>query len=178
MKTRTCILVHRCRRGFLLAALVGLVALAANAGTVIKINNPTALNLPGAADSAGWDSTVTGANTSALGASAGWLGIKVASPGGDIVIASNAVATLTLGASGVDLSAATVNLTLGCPLVLGSAQTWTAGSGRSLTAGSSIGGSSPGTFVKSAAGRLVLSAGNSSFTYGVIGYRRLNFDFT
>jgi hypothetical protein len=54
------------------------------AGTIIKTNNTDNLNLttswvggvvPGSLDTARWDSTVTGANSVALGADTTWSGI-------------------------------------------------------------------------------------------------------
>ena len=76
-----------------LAAFV-LAPTAARAATRIKQDNADALNLasswdtlPGPADIAQWDSTVSAANTTAsLGADLSWAGIKIASPGGLVTI--------------------------------------------------------------------------------------------
>lgn len=121
-----------------------------HAADVIKTNNGDALNLasswsggvvPGSGDVAVWDSTVTAANSTNLGAAASWQGIRIANPGGLATITHSAAATLTLGTSGIDLSAATQNLTIGANVgvAVGAGQTWNVGSGRTLTIGSSAG---------------------------------------
>src|SRR4051812_46862671 len=67
------------------------------AADVIKANNTDNLNLnsawqpgssPTAADVAVWDSTVTSANASALGADLTWGGIRIADPGGPVTISA------------------------------------------------------------------------------------------
>jgi fibronectin-binding autotransporter adhesin len=82
------------------AGLLAIVALlcggmSAQAANIVKTNNTANLNLatswtngvaPGAADVAQWDSTVTGANTVALGSSAIWSGIRIVNPGGTVTI--------------------------------------------------------------------------------------------
>jgi len=122
------------------AALVLIAAPAAQAVTRIKQNNTDNLNLasswsalPGAADIAQWTSIVTADNTtSTLGADLSWAGISIVSPGGLVTI--NAGNTLTVGASGIDLSTATKDLTLNCGLTLRNSaqQSWSAASGRTL----------------------------------------------
>src|SRR6185369_7736755 len=92
---------------------------------------------PGATDVGRWDATVTSANTVALGADASWAGIRVLNPGGLVVISAGN--TLTLGGSGIDLAAASQDLTIGANLSLGSAQTWSVAGGRTLTFGGSGG---------------------------------------
>jgi fibronectin-binding autotransporter adhesin len=109
-------------------------------GDVVKANDTDNLNLttswtglavPGSGDVAVWDSTVTAANTTLLGADLGWAGIRIASPVGLVTISAGN--TLTLGASGIDMSAASQNLTLNNAVALGVAQIWTVQSGRTLT---------------------------------------------
>jgi autotransporter-associated beta strand protein len=80
-----------------------------------------------------WDSTVTGPNSVALGANASWSGITISNPAGPVTITSGN--TLTLGASGLDLSAATQNLTISSGLTLGAGQhqSWNVAAGRTLT---------------------------------------------
>jgi autotransporter-associated beta strand protein len=112
------------------------------AGTIIKTNNTDNLNLttswvggvvPGSLDTARWDSTVTGANSVALGADTTWSGILIANPGGAVTI--NAGNTLTLGTNGINMSGATQNLTIGSGLTLGGGlQTWNVTNATSLTA--------------------------------------------
>ncbi|MCW1923672.1 autotransporter-associated beta strand repeat-containing protein [Luteolibacter arcticus] len=89
--------------------------------------------VPGPGDIAQWDDRLAVANTSDLGiTNSSWLGIKVLNPAGTVGITGTSPTTLTLGASGIDLSAATQNLTIGSPLVLGAAQTWKVASSRTL----------------------------------------------
>lgn len=113
-----------------------------------KQNNTTDLNLAGSwdtlptsSDVAVWNSTVTGANTVNLGANLDWAGIRIANPGGLVTIRHAAGQTLTLGASGIDMSAATQNLTLMAQattnaagtLAISANQTWNIASGRTLS---------------------------------------------
>ena len=129
------------------ALLAGLVACAtassAYAGNVSKANNTGALNVgtswvggvaPGASDVATWDATITDPNsaTNDLGANATWGGIKILNPVGPVAITTNsAPATLTLGAAGIDMSSATVDLTMSNNLTLpdNTVQTWNVPSG-------------------------------------------------
>lgn len=121
---------------------VGL-ALVAHADEFVKADNVANLNdpaswtnsaVPGAADTAVWDSAVTGANSVALGGPANWSGLRVLNPGGSVTILSNTTAAaLTLGAGGIDLSAATVNLTIHPSMVITDTQTWSIAGGRTLT---------------------------------------------
>ncbi len=125
-----------------LSAAVALCAPSAARATLIdKANNTTALNdpaswtttVPGSSDIAQWTSTVTAANTTVLGASLAWDGIKIVGPGGAVVI--NSGNTLTLGASGIDLTTATQNLTLNPTMVLSNTQTFDVATGRTLALG-------------------------------------------
>ena len=150
-------------RAALLATSIGLIV-ASHAADRIKQNNALNLNDPGSWDTPPgvsdvglWGATVTGANTVALGADLSWDGIKVASPGGLVTI--NAGNTLTLGTAGIDMSAATANLTMANPVTLGTAQSWNVGTGRTLAANGAIGGA--GTLTKSGPGTLTLSATNT-----------------
>ena len=118
-------------------AVLGLLPSSSHAATCTKQNNSTALNLagswdtlPGVADIAQWTSTVTAANSPVLGADLSWLGLKVVSPGGLVTLAAGN--TLTVGASGIDLSTATQNLTLNVGLTLQGQQSWKAAAGRML----------------------------------------------
>ena len=77
----------------------------------------------------------------------------------------NGVSTLTLGAGGVDMTAASANVTLTAPIVIAANQTWGVGVNRANTAGlaltvnSSLSGSA--TLTKSCYGTLVLNGSNS-----------------
>lgn len=78
-----------------------------------------------------------------LGANLTWAGIKIANPGGPVTL--NNGNTLTLGGApyAIDLSTATVDLTLNCPLALGAADVLDVASGRTLTLNNVISGSFP-----------------------------------
>ncbi|WP_075090214.1 hypothetical protein [Verrucomicrobium spinosum] len=113
----------------------------AHGDTIIKADNADALNLgtswsgglvPGTNDVAQWDSSVTGVNTVNLGADAGWRGLSVLNPGGAVEISG--ANTLTLGASGIDMSSAAVDLTLssGLSLLGNTQQSWKVAAGRTL----------------------------------------------
>ncbi|GAA5124922.1 autotransporter-associated beta strand repeat-containing protein [Luteolibacter yonseiensis] len=135
----------------LAAGFTSLIVLSgsAPAADVFKANNPLNLNqtsswvsgsLPTAADVAVWDNTVTGAMNPGLGADASWLGIKVLNPTGLVSIGTGTSA-LTLGASGINMAAATENLVLAPgTLNLTTNQTWNVAAGREIR----LAGISPG----------------------------------
>jgi autotransporter-associated beta strand protein len=147
---------------------VGVSALSADAAVVLKANNADNLNLgsswvggavPGSGDVAAWDGTVTAANATALGGDLSWQGIQIANPGGAVTVSSGNV--LTLGASGIDMSAATQNLTLNDDVTLGAAQTWAVAVGRTLQVGGLVTAASGNTLTKSGDGTLLLTANNT-----------------
>jgi len=115
-----------------------------------KANNTDNLNLasswsvaiPTAGTVAGWNNTVTGANSVNLGADLSWLGIRILDPGGAVTIGG--ANTLSTDAFGVDMNAATVDLTLNtASLTLKdyASTFWNVASGRTLTV-------SPGVFTR------------------------------
>ncbi len=133
---------------------------------VTKANNTTSLNTgsswvggvtPGLYNQAVWDSTVTAANTTTLASDQQWAGLKIVNPGGTVTI--NGSATLSLDDSGVDLTAATTNLVVNCPVQLTASSTWGVLSGRTATFGGVISGY-PGLNV-SGGGTVKLSAANT-----------------
>ncbi len=155
-----------------------------------KESNSTALNVgtswvggnvPSSSDVALWDSTVLSANTTVLGADLAFQGIRIADPGGSVII--NAGSVLSLGSAGIDMSAATQNFALRTNVALTSNQNWTVASGRTLeigNTGSNITGnfdvnlSGPGTLsfrnsgmFTDAATNLVLSGGITLFSSSV-----------
>jgi autotransporter-associated beta strand protein len=142
--------INRIRVSGWLASLVILAnPLPGYCATISKADNADNLNLatswaggesPGADDVAQWSNAVTSANSTTLGADLVWLGIGIGNPGGPVLI--NGSDTLTLGASGINLSAASQNLTVNCPLSLGANQPWPVANGRSLTISNSVSGSS------------------------------------
>lgn len=104
-----------------------------------KLNNTSALNLPaswtaveGGAGPAGppgangigdWDTNSTG-GTVDIGASASWYGLVYGANGAVTVTDTNGGHTLTLGAGGLDGSAAVHSLTMSNNFALGTNQTW------------------------------------------------------
>ena len=68
-------------------------------------------------------------------------GLTIANPAGPVSIGGPQ--GLTVGAGGIDLSAATQNLTLAAPTILGAAQTWNVAAGRTLAVNGGITGGFP-----------------------------------
>ncbi len=131
-------------------------------GKINNLNNKKAWNgtrLPGAADIAAWDAGSAG--TSTLGGNLSWLGLQILANAGPVTI--NGTNILTLGSSGIDMSAATANLTINCAIALGAAQTWSVNGGRTLAMTGVISGAN--SLTKSGAGILILS-GSNTYTGG------------
>ena len=108
--------------------------------TSTKANNATNLEntaswtsgaVPGIYKQALWNFTVAAANTTTLASDVDWAGIKITNPGGAVTV--NGSATLGLDDAGVDMTAATQNLTVNCPVELTAASTWSVASGRTAT---------------------------------------------
>ncbi len=146
---------------------------------VDKADNTVALNLPaswtGAVPPASWDgarwSGLAGANTVSLGANLALNRLVVGATGGPIGISSGN--TLTLGPGGLDMTAATQNLSIAAALALGAGQqSWTVAGGRvfMLTGALSRGAGSVLLVDKSAGGGAVISTGivNAGST-GIVG---------
>ncbi|MGL4398951.1 MAG: beta strand repeat-containing protein [Luteolibacter sp.] len=125
------------------------LVITSTAPTVVKANNSNNLNLgtswvggtaPDSTKIALWNSTVTSANTTLLGANATWAGISILNPTGLVTI--NGSNTLTLGAAviDIDLGTATADLTLNCPLALNDTNSWSVAASRSLTLGAQVSG--------------------------------------
>jgi len=118
---------------------------------IVKDNNANNLNLttswvggnvPTASDVAVWNSTVVGANTTSQGGNLSFGGIRIANPGGQVNIDGSSSWTLTLGADGIDMTAATQNLRLAPANIsfalrigLAANQSWNVQSGRMVTSG-------------------------------------------
>jgi autotransporter-associated beta strand protein len=135
-----------------LAVLASAVCL--RAGTITKTNNTDNLNLttswvggvvPGPFDAARWDSTVTGANSVALGADTSWGGIFIANPGGAVTLAAGN--TLTLATNGINMSTATQSLTINSGLTLGAGAPWIVTNGTTLTVNGTLTRSANATLI-------------------------------
>ena len=116
-----------------------------NAVDVFRADNANTLDNPAAwlggatptsADVAVWDSTVQVNTGSTIGIDTNWAGIRIANPGTNIFL--NAGNTLTLGASGIDMSAATTNLVLNNTTSISTNQTWSIAANRTITAGGNV----------------------------------------
>jgi fibronectin-binding autotransporter adhesin len=162
-------------------ALLSMGGDAAHAVDRIKANNAMNLDqaaswtggvIPGTADVGVWNSTVTGPNAVALGSDQSWSGLRIANPGGAVTINSGNV--LTLGAGGIDMSAATQNLNIaaGVTLLGDAKQTWSVGAGRALTISGALVQQAGGgvAFDTSAGGTITVSSGTASsiLRYGVV----------
>lgn len=137
MKTRK--LLFSCIAASATASQVGAIE-------VIKTNDANALNLgtswtggtaPTSSDVAVFNNTMTSALNPAIGGNIAWQGIKVLSPSAAVGIYNTGTGTsgsiLTLGSAGIDMSAATQNLTLRARIALAADQEWNVTSGRSLS---------------------------------------------
>ena len=112
------------------------------AADVTKANSAGLLNsgtswttgtAPTATDVAVWDSTVTAANAPTYGGDISWQGIRIANPGGLVTLGNTTdTTTLTIGGSGIDMSAATQNLLLNGNISVSGSQSWSVASGRTL----------------------------------------------
>jgi hypothetical protein len=118
------------------APLLGSIALLLTpsyAAEIQKADNTSALNttiswvgaiVPGTGDIALFNNVLTVANTSAFGGSLTLDGIRVTNPTGSVIMANTAGATLTLGASGVNMSTASAALMVEGALQISADQTW------------------------------------------------------
>lgn len=117
---------------------------------------------PGASDVAIFDTTSIANLATTLNADISVLGVRIIDPAAAVSIATGN--TLSLGASGIDMSAAAQNLTINSPVTLGAAQSWNVVTGRVLTVNGIIGGTVGVT--KTGTGELSL-VGANTFTGGV-----------
>ena len=157
--------------------LCGAVAICHNthAGTVTKLGTGTDLNAdaswdsvaPGSADIATWTSLSLGAGLTFEGDTS-WLGISVTNALSDIDMTGAGV--LTLGSSGIDMSASARSLALTNILSLGGDQTWLVNTGRSLTLGSVFSGSAALTV--GGDGTVTLAGQNNAGYTGVLTVNR------
>ncbi len=151
-----------------LGAVLFSLALAAQAGNVFRADNANTLNLPAAwtggatptaADVAVWNNTVQVNNTGLLGADTNWAGIQILDPALPVTISAGN--KLTLGASGIDLSLATNNLTLANTVSNAVSQAWGVSNGLTLTVSGVVSGPSTSLLTKAGNGTLVMSGVNT-----------------
>jgi autotransporter-associated beta strand protein len=133
---------------------------------IVKANNTQNLGnagswtggtVPGLRNRVVWDSTVTTANTTTLNTEMTWAGIRITNPGGNVTI--NGTSLLKLENLGIDMGAATRNLTVSCPVELNLTAPWAIAANRVATFSQPIRGY-PGITL-SGGGSLILSADNT-----------------
>ena len=164
------------------------MASTAMAADIFKADNTDDLNLttswtngvvPGQSDVAVWDHNVTSANATLLATNTTWDGVRIADPSGAVTISAtstnlSAGAALTLRGSGIDLSAATADLTLsnGVATTLGYISPMVVGSGRTLHIAGPLTRASQSivTFDTTAGGTINIASGitNSVLTYSTL----------
>ena len=142
--------------------------LASSVTQIVKANNTTNLDngtswsggtTPGLYNQAVWNNTVTSANVTTLANKQEWSGIQILNPGGAVTI--NGTSTLVLDALGVDLTAATQNLTVNCPVQMTVSNTCGVATGRTATFNGVISGF-PGLTVNG--GGTVQSGGANTYS--------------
>jgi autotransporter-associated beta strand protein len=135
---------------------------------IVKANNSDNLNLgsswvggtaPSAGDVARWNSTVTSANTTVLGADTTWAGLVIENPAGPVTIGAGNILTLGAADTDIDLRTATADLTLNCGLALSDANNWDVAAGRTLTVGGGVSGGF--SITKKGDGTAILSGTNT-----------------
>ena len=151
-----------------LGAVIFPIALSASAGNVFRSDNANTLNLPAAwtggatptaTDVAVWNNAVQVNNAVALGADTNWAGLQILDPGLPITISAGN--KLTLGASGIDMSLATNNLTLANTVSNAVSQTWNVTNGLTLAVSGVVSGPSTNLLTKTGNGTLALSGANT-----------------
>lgn len=113
-------------------------------------------NAPATGNVVRFNSLSTANLSTTLNADYNLTGISLINPTGPVSIGG--ANSLTLGTGGLDLSAATQNLTITAPMVLSGAQIWNVASGRTLSVSGSITGS--GALTVFGAGKVSLGASN------------------
>ncbi len=175
-----------------LASVLVVVSNAARAAEIAKLQNTATLNnpaswtggvLPGSGDVMLWNNAFTApgalATLSQLGGNLSVLGLKVTDVGGTRNAATTMVGyqndgsanTLTIGAGGIDLSAATQTLTLASRILLGADQTWSISNANTNGNPAGLNNNEDLTFFSQAAavpfdfgGRTVTTTGNGQAT--------------
>jgi autotransporter-associated beta strand protein len=113
--------------------------------------------VPGPADQAVWDATVTAARGIAIPSRWEVAGLRLTQPGGDVTLTGPG--PLALGVAGIDLGASLRNLTVETNLVLDEFGVWNIGAGRRVEVRAGVGGS--GGITKTGTGTLELGGSDS-----------------
>jgi len=113
--------------------------------------------VPSTGDEVNFDSSSTANLNTVLNQDFDLLGVNVTNPAGPVSIGGTN--TLTLGGGGIDLAAASQNLTITAPVVLGSAQSWSVASGRTLGLNGGVSGNNG--FTVTGAGKVSLGGAAS-----------------
>jgi autotransporter-associated beta strand protein len=168
-----------------------------SSGTLSAGSEWTGGTAPSGSSIALWTNNI-GGGTFTLGANVTWGEIQIANPNNPVIINSGSILTLNgVSGIGIDMSGATQNLTLNPSLVLGGAQAWNVGSGRTLTIGGTVnnGGnlltlagpglvtmngviSGAGGLTMNGTGTLTLTAANTYTGVTTINNGTLELDFT
>jgi len=164
--------------GTLLITLAAALPQSALAADRIKQNNLTNLNLaaswdtlPGSTDVGVFSSTYATTGTLDTGALVAWQGLRLAGPGGNVLINNAAASQVALGTAGIDMSAATTNLVLKS-FRMDASQTWNIASARTFrlgdTTATTTGGTDrAGTFTNNSAGATITIMGGGSVSLDV-----------
>jgi len=159
----------------LVVALTAALNRSAAAATATKLGTGTDLTLgaswsggsgpdfPTSTDVATWNSSSLGTGLT-LGSAQSWGGISVVSALTDISVTG--AGTLTLGASGVDMSSSANNMTWANTINLGADQVWNVNSAKTLKVGRIL--NSPYNLTKSGAGTVTLGSGGASTLAGTL----------
>jgi autotransporter-associated beta strand protein len=94
--------------------------------------------VPATGDDVNFDNSSTVNLSTVLNQDFNLMGVNVSTPAGPVSIGGTH--SLTFGANGIDLSAASQNLTVTVPVVLGSAQSWSVAAGRTLSVNGGVSG--------------------------------------
>jgi autotransporter-associated beta strand protein len=138
---------------------------ATKANNQLPLNNPASWSsgFPSASDAAIWGNTISGPNTTVLGANSLWKGMQINNPGGDVTIAADGH-SLSLGSVGLLDNDKVHTVSLDMPLALTATQSWSI-AGRAVLNGAL---SSTTTIVMnlsfSAPGATLLLAGNNDWS--------------
>lgn len=120
------------------------------------VSNWTSNAVPTSEDVANFDVSTSINRNTVLNQNTSVLGLRVVNPGAAVTIGG--ANSLTIGGYGIDLSAATQDLTLNSPIILDAGQGWTVNINRTLNLGGVVTGNH--TFTIGGAGKVTLIAPN------------------